>query len=100
MGFRHDHDCLTASRALVVLSLWLVLDRASRARAGGPAAELPPAAPRAVDFVRDVQSLLARHCHACHGQNVQEGGLRPYRYQGRDFRLTDVYGNVIARLLA
>lgn len=76
MGFRHDHDCLTASRALVVLSLWFVLDWASRARAGGPAAELPPAAPRAVSFVRDVQALLARHCHACHGQNVQEGGLR------------------------
>ncbi len=29
-----------------------------------------------VDFVRDVQPLLARRCYACHGPETQEAGLR------------------------
>ena len=29
-----------------------------------------------VDFVRDVQPIFRRHCHTCHGADVQEGGLR------------------------
>jgi len=29
-----------------------------------------------VDFSRDVQPLLAKRCFACHGPDVQEGGLR------------------------
>ncbi|MFM9011990.1 MAG: c-type cytochrome domain-containing protein, partial [Planctomycetota bacterium] len=34
------------------------------------------AAESTVDFVRDVQPLLARRCFACHGPETQEGGLR------------------------
>ena len=30
----------------------------------------------AVDFARDIQPLLARHCQECHGAQRQEGGLR------------------------
>lgn len=29
-----------------------------------------------VDFTQQVQPLLAKHCYACHGPDVQEGGLR------------------------
>lgn len=40
------------------------------------AADLPPAADRPVDFVRDVQSLLGRHCLSCHDGRKQRGGFR------------------------
>lgn len=36
---------------------------------------LEPAAP-AVDFVRDVEPLLAARCYSCHGPKRQRGGLR------------------------
>jgi len=29
-----------------------------------------------VDFVRDVQPILVKHCHPCHGSDEQSGGLR------------------------
>ncbi len=29
-----------------------------------------------VDFTQQIQPLLAKHCYACHGPDVQEGGLR------------------------
>lgn len=32
--------------------------------------------PAPVDYVRDVQPLLAAHCYKCHGPQRQEGGLR------------------------
>jgi hypothetical protein len=31
---------------------------------------------RTIDFVRDVQPLLKRHCFKCHGADKREGGLR------------------------
>jgi len=37
---------------------------------------LPPAADRAVDFAKDIQPLLAKHCLACHGEIKQQAGLR------------------------
>ena len=36
----------------------------------------PVAAEAAVDFVRDVQPIFAKHCHQCHGADEQESGLR------------------------
>jgi hypothetical protein len=39
------------------------------------AAELAPN-DREVDFVRDIQPILAAKCHACHGPDEQEGQLR------------------------
>lgn len=32
--------------------------------------------PERVDFSRDVEPILKRSCHACHGDRVQSGGLR------------------------
>src|SRR5262245_26764048 len=29
-----------------------------------------------VDYRRDVQPVLAKHCYRCHGEDVQEGKLR------------------------
>jgi len=40
------------------------------------AGELAPAATRPVDFVRDIQPLLQKHCWKCHSAEKQEGGLR------------------------
>ena len=38
--------------------------------------KLPPAANRKIDFEKDVQPLLAQKCYACHGDDVQQSGLR------------------------
>ncbi|NBR85715.1 MAG: DUF1553 domain-containing protein [Verrucomicrobia bacterium] len=38
--------------------------------------QLPPVAAGPVDFVKDIQPLLAAKCHACHGLEKQKGGLR------------------------
>jgi len=32
--------------------------------------------PQALDFVRDVRPILAKHCFECHGPETQESGLR------------------------
>jgi hypothetical protein len=40
------------------------------------AAELPPPATGAVDFVRDVQPILAQNCYNCHGAHKHESQLR------------------------
>ena len=39
------------------------------------AALLPPAADRKVDFVKDVQPILRKHCFECHAEGNEEGGL-------------------------
>jgi hypothetical protein len=38
--------------------------------------KLPPPVPRKVDFIKDVQPILAASCHACHGEKKQKGDLR------------------------
>ena len=38
--------------------------------------QLPPAASAKVDFEKDVQPILAQKCHSCHGDEVQQSGLR------------------------
>jgi hypothetical protein len=38
--------------------------------------ELPPAATGEIDFVKQVQPMLRKHCYSCHGAEMQEGGLR------------------------
>ena len=37
---------------------------------------LPPAAVHSVDFINDIQPLLAKHCYACHGPEKQKADLR------------------------
>jgi mono/diheme cytochrome c family protein len=51
-------------RSLLALPVWLFL-----------AAGLVPAAD-AVDYLRDVKPILAKHCYACHGADKQRSGLR------------------------
>src|SRR5579864_2867466 len=43
--------------------------------------KLPPAANVKVDFLRDVRPILAQKCHSCHGEMVQQSGLRLDRRQ-------------------
>src|SRR5215469_15617420 len=38
--------------------------------------KMPPSADRKVDFEKDVQPILAQKCHACHGEEIQQSGLR------------------------
>src|SRR5882762_2807607 len=38
--------------------------------------KLPPPAQKQVDFVRDIQPILSRHCYPCHGPDKQENNLR------------------------
>ena len=40
------------------------------------AAPLPPSAHRKVDFTKDVQPILEQKCYSCHGETVQQSGLR------------------------
>ena len=49
---------------------------ASVAVAAPDASKLPPASAAKVDFVRDIQPLLADRCIKCHGPEKQKGGLR------------------------
>ena len=38
--------------------------------------KLPPPADFKIDFEKHVQPLLAQKCHSCHGEEVQQSGLR------------------------
>src|SRR5437867_3781570 len=38
--------------------------------------QLPPAANRKVDFVKDIQPILSKSCYECHGEKKQEAMLR------------------------
>jgi mono/diheme cytochrome c family protein len=65
---------MTARRICLLLLAVSPLVRA----ADGPSAPaaLPPAVARSVDYVSDVQPILAKSCYACHGPDKQKGGLR------------------------
>jgi hypothetical protein len=60
--------------AFLALASAAVLARAAAPPAGKP--RLPPPVPRRVDFVKDVQPILAAACTKCHGASKQKGGLR------------------------
>src|SRR2546428_10024724 len=38
--------------------------------------KLPPAATRQMDFVKDIQPILAKSCYQCHGPDKQKAELR------------------------
>src|SRR5260370_342538 len=38
--------------------------------------KLPPSANREIDFEKDIQPILSQKCYACHGDDVQQSGLR------------------------
>ena len=60
--------------AVALLATFAV--RAASPGPGAPAQPAPAQAPAAVDFVRDVQPLLERHCYECHGAKKARGRLR------------------------
>src|SRR6476469_5180628 len=38
--------------------------------------KLPPPANKKIDFVKDIQPILAQNCYVCHGEKKQEAELR------------------------
>ena len=68
------------SLATQVLAWWLALLGTTAV----PAAELPPAATRPVDFVADIRPIFAEHCLDCHGAEKQQNG---YRLDGREIAI-------------
>ncbi len=58
------------------------------------------AVPGAPDFARDIRPLLARHCHDCHGEAVQESGLNLERFDtlATVLRERDVWGTVLEKI--
>jgi len=58
---------------------------------------LPPPANRKIDFERDVQPILSQKCHSCHGDDVQQSGLRLDKRQnalrGGDYGPVIIPGN-------
>ncbi len=67
--------CIGFLCSSVVLASISTSPAAEPAGAAQPA-ELPRAVTRKVDFVRDIQPLLQKHCADCHGPDLQEGRLR------------------------
>lgn len=54
----------------------------------------------APDFTRDIRPLLARHCHDCHGEAVQESGLDLERFDTLDtvMRHRELWGTVLEKV--
>src|ERR1051326_7271023 len=65
-------------RVAVVVCLLLAAFRRAGLSQAAPAAPaiLPPPATRRVDFLKDIQPMLAERCYACHGPDKQKGDLR------------------------
>lgn len=62
-------------RYFVIVILLVVLIWPSSSRAG----ELPEPATKEVDFKQDIEPILSKRCHSCHGANKAEGGLRLHK---------------------
>jgi ankyrin repeat protein/mono/diheme cytochrome c family protein len=57
------------------IALWFLALSISLA-AQAPQISLPPAATARVDYEKDVKPILAQNCYSCHGDAVQQSGLR------------------------
>ncbi len=70
--------CVVRPRCTVVVAFALCV--ASVLTSSAPGVEetgtSPPASSTRVDFVRDVQPILAKNCLSCHGPSKRQGGLR------------------------
>jgi hypothetical protein len=55
---------------------WFVFATVVAWAACAGSAELPPAATRPIDFVKDVQPILSSRCYECHGEKKQKAELR------------------------
>ncbi|HUY36325.1 MAG TPA: PSD1 and planctomycete cytochrome C domain-containing protein [Pirellulales bacterium] len=62
---------LAACLAVAMLSVGVLLLGAQEGQG-----ELPPAATGRIDFVNDVQPILATRCYSCHGPDKQKSGYR------------------------
>ena len=58
------------------LALLISVTLAAPVAGAADAPALPPPAARAVDYVADVQPILAKSCYSCHGPDKRRGGLR------------------------
>ena len=60
-------------------------------------AATPPSSNRKIDFEKDVQPILAQKCYSCHGEDVQQSGLRLDKRQnalrGGDYGPVIIVGN-------
>jgi Protein of unknown function (DUF1549)/Protein of unknown function (DUF1553)/Planctomycete cytochrome C len=70
-----------AGRPITCAAAVLIVLCTAFLRAAEPAkpldlSKLPPPADRRIDFVRDVQPILASSCHSCHGPQKQKGNYR------------------------
>lgn len=64
------------TRSLQLLFLFLGAGGLAAAPAGVGVANLPPAANRGVEFVKDIRPLFEKSCLSCHGAEKQKGGYR------------------------
>src|SRR5688572_7550073 len=55
------------------VGIWVFVLAAAQMLSAG---ELPPAAKRKVDFVKDIQPILESRCYECHGTAKQKAELR------------------------
>jgi hypothetical protein len=63
------------TRPRAALCLCAIFGLSCAARADEPP-DLPPKADRIVDFLKDIQPILAERCLSCHGPDKQQAGLR------------------------
>ncbi|MCI0462892.1 MAG: DUF1592 domain-containing protein [Gemmataceae bacterium] len=56
---------------------------------GAPAAQKPPAREPTVDFKKDVQPFLAKHCYACHDAKKKRAGLALDKFKDEESFLKD-----------
>jgi mono/diheme cytochrome c family protein len=69
-------NSLTDRFGLLAFVGFLLAGNAGTSAADSTTGALPPAAGRPVDFVREVQPILAKNCYGCHGPQRQEAGFR------------------------
>ncbi|MEW6303926.1 MAG: PSD1 and planctomycete cytochrome C domain-containing protein [Verrucomicrobiota bacterium] len=76
---------------------------AAAALAFAPSSGAAPTSPTAVDYARDIQPLLAKHCYSCHGPEKVKGGLRldtkKHAFEGGDTGPAIVVGKGAESLL-
>ena len=65
---------MTVWRPLLLLTATFLAPAPAGIAADTP--PLPPPLARTVDYVADVQPILAKSCYSCHGPDKQRGGLR------------------------
>ena len=69
--FRRDpRDMTHLKESLALITLLTLLTTGLKAQ------RLPPALQRAIEYEKEIQPLLEKRCHGCHGKKKQKGDLR------------------------